>query len=97
MAVDHGLLNAVQLALVLEVFNRDQLFAVQRSNESQAGIEGTVAYALPSQLTDYNGTGPTVTRGATFLGSRFTEMLAQVIEHGDVWVEGMLSTQFPVE
>ncbi|KWV87954.1 hypothetical protein PFLmoz3_02338 [Pseudomonas fluorescens] len=29
VALDHGLLHAVQLALVLEVFDADQLFAVQ--------------------------------------------------------------------
>jgi len=29
MAVDHRLLNAVQLALILQVFDDDQLLAVQ--------------------------------------------------------------------
>ena len=97
MAVDHGLLHAVQFALVLEVFNRDQLFAVQAGNEGQAGVEGAITHALAIQLTDHHGAGTAVARGAAFFGSGFAYMLTQVIEHGDVWVEGMLSTQLPVE
>ena len=46
VAVDHCLLHAVQLALMLEVFNADQLFAMQGANERQARIEAAVAQPL---------------------------------------------------
>ena len=36
VALDHGFLHAVQLTFVLEVFNADELFAVQGRNERQA-------------------------------------------------------------
>jgi hypothetical protein len=36
VTVDHGFLHAVQLALMLEVFDADQLFAVQRGDERQS-------------------------------------------------------------
>ena len=70
MTVNHGLLHAVQLALVLEVFDRDQLFTVQRGYKGQAGVEGAITHALAVQFTDYHGTGTAIARGAAFFGSR---------------------------
>nr|GFD05567.1 hypothetical protein [Tanacetum cinerariifolium] len=58
VALDHGLLHAVQFALVLEVFDADQLLAVQRCHEGQAGIEAAVAQLLDlKERHDVQGTG----------------------------------------
>ena len=102
MALDHGLLHAVQLTLVLEVFNADQLFAVQRRHERQAGIEAAVTNLLGAllvgvQLADHHGARATVAAGAAFLGTGFAHMLAQIVEHGQVGVQGVLATEFLVE
>jgi hypothetical protein len=43
VALGHGFLHAVQLALVLEVFDADQLLAVQRRHKGQAGVEAAIA------------------------------------------------------
>ena len=97
MAVDHSLLHAVQLALVLEVFDGDQLLAVQAGDEGQAGVEGAITNAVAIELAYHHGAGTAVAGGAAFLGSGFADVLTQVVEHGDVGVQGMLGAQLPVE
>ncbi len=102
VALHHGLLHAVQLALVLEVFDADQLFAVQRRHERQARIEAAIANLLAPcssrvQLADHHGAGAAIAAGAAFLGAGFAHMLAQVVEHGQVGVQGVLATEFLVE
>jgi len=97
VAVDHGLLDAVQAALVLEVFDADQLLAVQRGDEGQAGVEGAIAQAVIHQLADHHGTGATVTGGAALLGSGLATMLAQVLQHRGVGIECALAAQFSIE
>ncbi|MNF90667.1 hypothetical protein D3C84_732370 [compost metagenome] len=87
----------MQLALVLEVFDADQLLAVQGRDEGQAGVERAIAHALAVQFADHHGAGTAVARGAAFFGAGFADMLAQVLEHGDVGIQGMLGTQLPVE
>lgn len=102
MALDHGLLHAVQLALVLEVFHGDQLFAVQGRDKRQARIEAAIANLLGTllvgmQLADYHGAGTTVAAGAAFLGSGFAQVLTQVVEHSQVRVQVMLATELLVD
>ncbi|MNV80023.1 hypothetical protein D3C71_1736010 [compost metagenome] len=70
---------------------------MQRRDEGQAGVEGAVADAVALQLADDHGAGTAVARGAAFFGAGFADMLAQVLEHGDVGIQGMLGTQLPVE
>lgn len=89
MAVGHGLLHAVQLALVLEALDADQLLAMQRRDEGQARIEAAVAQAVVAlcvlgQFTDHHGAGAAVTAGAAFLGAGFAQVLAQVLQHRHV-------------
>ena len=102
MALHHGFLHAVQLALVLEVFDADQLLAVQRRHKRQAGIEAAIANLLGAlrigmQLADHHGARATVTAGATFLGAGLAHMLAQVVEYGEVGVQGVFATEFLVK
>ncbi len=97
VAVDHRLLDAVQTALVLEVFDADQLLAVQRGDEGQARVEGAIAQALAHQLADHHGTGATVTGGAALLGSGLATILAQILQHRGVGIECALAAQFSIE
>jgi len=97
VAVDHRLLHAVQSALVLEVFDTDQLLAVQRGHEGQAGIEGAVAQAFTDQFADHHGAGATVAGGAALLGTGLATVLAQVLQHRGVGVERALAAQLAVE
>ncbi len=102
MAIGHGLLHAVQLALVLETLDADQLLAVQRRNEGQARVQAAVAQAVVAlvvlgQFADHHGAGAAVTTGAALLGARFAQVLAQVLQHRHVWVQGMLTTQLLVD
>lgn len=74
MTLDHRLLHAVQLPLMLEVFDADQLLAVQRRHERQARIEAAItqrllAVGVTVQLANHDGAGTAVTTGATFLGA----------------------------
>jgi len=92
----------VQFALVLEVFDADQLFAVQRRHKGQARVEAAIANVFAAgviglQLADYYGAGATVAAGAAFFGAGFAYMLTQVIEHGQIRVQGVLATEFLVK
>jgi len=49
------------------------------------------------QLADHHGARATVAAGAAFLGTGFAHMLAQIIEHGQVGVQGVLATEFLVK
>lgn len=79
VAVNHGLLDAVQLSLVLQVFDGDELLAVQGGDEGQAGVQGAVADALAVQLADHHGAGTAVSGGAAFFGSRLAKVPTQVV------------------
>ncbi|MOA05927.1 hypothetical protein D3C78_1255400 [compost metagenome] len=101
VALDHGFLHAVQFTLVLEVFNADQLFAVQGRHEGQARVEAAIANVFAAviiglQFADHHGAGAAVTAGAAFFGAGFAHMVAQIIEHGQVRVQGVLATEFLV-
>ncbi|MCY1177915.1 hypothetical protein D9M73_182410 [compost metagenome] len=91
----------MQFALVLEVFNADQLLAVQGRHERQARVETAVANVFAAcvirlQLADHHGACAAVTAGAAFFGAGFAHMVAQIIEHGQVRVQGVLATEFLV-
>jgi len=102
VALDHGFLHAVQFALVFEVFDADQLFAVQRRDKGQARVEAAIANVFAAsvirlQLADHHGAGAAVTAGATFFGARFTNVFTQVVEHSQIRVQGVLATEFLVK
>jgi hypothetical protein len=97
VAVDHGLLDAVQVALVLEVFDGDQLLAVQGGDEGQAGIERAVAQRFSVQLADHDGAGTAVAGCTAFFGAGFAAMFTQVFQHGGIRIECLLTAQFSIE
>ncbi len=102
MAIDHRLLDAVQLALVLEVFDADQLLAVQGRNEGQARVEAAIAHArlaffVRVQFAHHHGARATVAAGAAFFGAWLANVFAQIVEHGQVRVQGVLATEFLVK
>ncbi|MNN33529.1 hypothetical protein D3C81_1472910 [compost metagenome] len=101
VALDHGFLHAVQFTFVLEVFDADQLLAVQGRHEGQARVEAAIANVFAAviiglQFADHHGAGAAVTAGAAFFGAGFAHMVAQIIEHGQVRVQGVLATEFLV-
>ncbi|MNH12724.1 hypothetical protein D3C79_722750 [compost metagenome] len=92
----------MQLALVLEAFDADQLFAVQRGDERQARVEAAVADVLAAvlalgQLADHHGAGATIAAGAAFLGTGLAQVFTKILEHGQVGVQGMLTAQLLVK
>ncbi|MNO83021.1 hypothetical protein D3C76_743110 [compost metagenome] len=102
MAVGHGLLHAVQLALVLEVFDADQLLAMQGRDERQARIQAAVAdmraaVVIRGQLADHHGTSAAIAAGTAFFGAGFTQVLTQVLEHCQVRIQGVLTAQLLVK
>ncbi len=95
MTLDHRLLHAVQLALMLEVFDTDQLLAVQRRHERQARIEAAItqrllAVGVTVQLANHDGARTAVATGATFLGTGLVCLLTQVGQHGHVRIQAAL-------
>lgn len=102
MAVRHRLLNAVQLTLLFEPLDADQLLAVQRRHKGQARIEAAVAQAVVTlvvldQFADHHGASAAVSTGAALLGAGFAQVLAQVLQHRHVRVQGVLTTQLLVD
>ncbi|MNZ99989.1 hypothetical protein D3C78_1193340 [compost metagenome] len=101
VAVGHGLLHAVQLALMFETFDADQLLAVQRRNKGQARVQAAVADLLAAvvalgQFADHHRAGTTIAAGAAFLGTGLAQVLAQVLQHCQVGIQGMLTAQLLV-
>ncbi len=87
---------------MLEAFDADQVLAVQGGNEGQARVEAAIANAFAAlrirlQLAHHHGAGAAVAAGAAFLGAGLAQVLAQIVEHGQVGVQGMLATEFLVE
>ncbi|MCY1412008.1 hypothetical protein D9M71_274050 [compost metagenome] len=54
------------------------------------------AVVIGLQFADDHGAGAAVTAGAAFFGAGFAHMVAQIIEHGQVRVQGVLATEFLV-
>jgi hypothetical protein len=55
------------------------------------------AIVIRLQLADHYGAGAAVTAGATFFSAGFTHVFTQVIEHGQIRVQGVLATEFLVK
>jgi hypothetical protein len=71
------------LALVLEVFDREERLAVQGGQELDAGVHGLQLQAAGlGQLADDHGAGAAVAFVAAFLGACAVRVLAQPVEHG---------------
>lgn len=102
MAIGHGFLHAVQLALVLETFDADQLLAMQGGDERQARVEAAVADAVAAvrvldEFAHDHGAGAAVAAGAAFLGAGLAQVLAQVLQHRHVRVQGVFAVQLLVD
>ena len=102
VAVDHRLLHAVQAALMLEVFDADQLLAVQRGHEGQARVEAAITQLLPArrvgaQLADDHGTCAAIAAGAAFFGAGFMQVLAQIVEDRHIGVQSLFGFQLLVQ
>lgn len=85
--VDERLLNRMKFARwTLEVFDRNQLFAVEHRKKHQTGINRFVL-DLPSghQLANDDGAGAAVTFGAPFLDSAMMRQTAQVVQYRCRW------------
>ena len=55
------------------------------------------AIVIRLQLADHHRTRAAVTAGAAFFGAGFTHVFAQVVEHSQVRVQGVLATEFLVK
>lgn len=49
------------------------------------------------QLANHHGAGAAVATGATFFGAGLAYVFAQVIEHSQIRVQGVLATEFLVK
>lgn len=83
---------------MLEAFDADQLLAVQRRDKGEARVEAAVAQAVVAllvlaQFADDHGAGAAVTTGAALFGAGFAQVLAQVLQHRHVRVQGVLTMQ----
>ncbi len=87
VAIDHRLLHAVQLAMVFQILHRDQLFAVQRADERQAGIDAAVAQLSAFRLGQYDGASAAVTGSTAFFGAATAQVAAQIVQHRGVGIE----------
>ena len=80
----HGLLHRMQAAVGdLEVLDGEELLAVERRHELDAGIDGAIADAIAIELTEDDRAGAAVAFRATLLGSHRIAALraAEELQH----------------
>ena len=82
MVVDHRLLQRMQLAARGEVFNRDELCAVELAQKQNAGVERLVGEPAALELRQRHGACAAIALGAAFLGPLRSHLLAQPVENG---------------
>ncbi len=80
--VDHRLLHRVKLLAVRQVFDRDQLGAVELPEQQNAGVKRVVGEASGAVARQNDRAGPAVALGATLLRALGARALAQPVEHG---------------
>ena len=83
MRADHFLLDRMQQSVRLaQVFDGQQVAAIQRRHELNAGIYGTIKQLAVLKRSKCHGAGAAISFGATFLGTRPFAMLAQIFHNG---------------
>jgi hypothetical protein len=87
---------------MLEVFDADQLLAMQRGDKGQARVEAAITQllvvcAVDLQFADHHGARATVATGAAFFGAGLSQMLTEVIKHRQIRVQAVLGSQFLIE
>ena len=88
MAIDHRLLAGMQRAVGRgQILHRQQLLAVQRADELDAGIDRAIAQAVAVQLAQHHGAGAAIALAAAFLGADAALRAAQIVQHGRVGID----------
>ena len=81
MEIDHSLLHGMQTPLGAgEMFNRDDMTAVQRRQKTDAGIHGFIVQHAILKPPNHNRTGPAIAFRTAFLGAGQTLLKPQIVQ-----------------
>lgn len=100
MVVDHGSLYGMQPATSRrQALDRNQLFAIERRQELDAGINRPhrKIVAISGQLGDHNGAGTAIALCATLFRSGAAEVLAKELQHSARRVDVVELDQLTIE
>ena len=83
VGLDQRLLDGVEIAVaVRQVLDGDQLLAVERRHELDAGIDRAIAEPVAVELAEHHRAGAAIALGAALLGAAAPLDPAQILEHG---------------
>jgi hypothetical protein len=90
VVLDHRLLDRVERAVrALEVLDGQELAAVQRRHEADAGIDRAVAQPAVFGLGDDDAARPAIALGTALLGAPPEGVAPEPFEHGERRVDGL--------
>ena len=98
VAIDHRLLHRMQAAVrAFQMLDRQQLAAVQRRQEADAGIDRLVAQPSAIEPADDDGAGAAIALGAAFLAAGTRAVIAQPVEHGQGRVDARQADDLTIQ
>ena len=98
MEIDHRTLDRVQRAIrARQMLDGDDMTAVQRGEEPDAGVDGLVDQRPVGQASDQHGAGPAIALGAAFLGSCQAAVQPQEIQQGVRRADGGKAHVFAIQ
>ena len=77
----------MQFPLLFQILYGDQLFAVQRADEGQTGINAAIAQPIAFRLGQHHGTSAAIAGGTALFGAAAAKVTPQVVQHRGVGIE----------
>ena len=87
MAVHQRLLNRMEPVTAGQIFQGNQLFTVQASDQSHTGIDRLVMKTIAFSPADNYRTGPAVPGSTTLLRTATMQVIAQVFKQSGIGIE----------
>jgi hypothetical protein len=81
VAVDHRLLHRMQGAVLAQVLDGEERFAVEAGHELDTGVDRAQPDVVAVEFTKHDRARPTVALGTPFLGALAAQVFTQVVEN----------------
>ena len=95
--LDHRLLDRVEIAVALEVLDRDQGLAVEHAHELNAAVDRPIPQPAVLEVPDNGGARAAIAFGASLLGAGQPLRLAQITKHGQRRIDRIEPPDLAVE
>src|SRR5690606_15011221 len=82
VAIHHGLLDGMKGLALLQMFDGEELFAVQSADWGDTGIDGVITHPAGFNRAEHHRTSAAISRSAAFLGASQPKIGAQILQYG---------------